>query len=122
MASFRPHRPPEDCINCEHRHLRVFCNLTPPALQDYDGIGIITSHVRGAKLFTEGDAARNVFVICYGQVKISSTSRDGKTMILKIAGPGDVTSLPQGHDAWVIGDEPVVVVDWFGATNYAKRN
>ena len=38
------------------------------------------------------------------------------------ARPGDVTSLPKGHDAWVIGDEPVVVVDWFGATNYAKRN
>ena len=36
------------------------------------------------------------------------------------AGPGDVTSLPSGHDAWVIGDEPVVVVDWFGATDYAK--
>src|ERR1700709_893207 len=26
------------------------------------------------------------------------------------AGPGDVTSLPQGHDAWVIGDEPAVAV------------
>ena len=37
-----------------------------------------------------------------------------------IAGPGDVTSLPSGHDAWVIGTEPVVVVDWFGASNYAK--
>jgi hypothetical protein len=37
-----------------------------------------------------------------------------------IAGPGDVTSLPSGHDAWVIGDEPVVVVDWYGASNYAK--
>jgi hypothetical protein len=37
-----------------------------------------------------------------------------------VAGPGDVTSLPKGHDAWVVGDEPVVVVDWFGATNYAK--
>jgi hypothetical protein len=36
------------------------------------------------------------------------------------AGPGDVTSLPRGHDAWVVGDEPVVVVDWFGASNYAK--
>ncbi|GIW16343.1 MAG: cupin [Tepidiforma sp.] len=36
-----------------------------------------------------------------------------------IAGPGDVTSLPQGHDAWVVGDEPVVIVDWYGATNYA---
>jgi hypothetical protein len=39
-----------------------------------------------------------------------------------IAGPGDITSLPKGHDAWVIGDEPVVVVDWFGATNYAKTS
>ncbi len=37
-----------------------------------------------------------------------------------IAGPGDVTSLPRGHDAWVLGDEPVVVVDWYGASNYAK--
>ena len=37
-----------------------------------------------------------------------------------VAGPGDVTSLPSGHDAWVVGDEPVVVVDWFGASEYAK--
>lgn len=36
------------------------------------------------------------------------------------AGPGDVTSLPSGHDAWVVGDEPVVVIDWYGASNYAK--
>ncbi|WP_221888386.1 cupin domain-containing protein [Geodermatophilus aquaeductus] len=36
------------------------------------------------------------------------------------AGPGDVTSLPQGHDAWVVGDEPAVVVDWFGASNHAR--
>ena len=38
-----------------------------------------------------------------------------------IAGPGDITSLPAGHDAWVVGDEAVVVVDWFGASNYAKQ-
>jgi len=38
-----------------------------------------------------------------------------------VAGPGDVTSLPKGHDAWVVGDEPVTVVDWYGASNYAKR-
>jgi hypothetical protein len=37
-----------------------------------------------------------------------------------VAGPGDITSLPSGHDAWVVGDEPAVVVDWFGASNYAK--
>jgi len=38
-----------------------------------------------------------------------------------VAGPGDITSLPSGHDAWVVGDEEVVVVDWYGASNYAKN-
>jgi hypothetical protein len=37
------------------------------------------------------------------------------------AGPGSITSLPAGHDAWVVGKEPVVLVDFFGATQYAKR-
>lgn len=37
-----------------------------------------------------------------------------------IAEPGDITSLPSGHDAWVVGDEPVVTVDWYGASNYAR--
>ncbi len=36
-----------------------------------------------------------------------------------VAGPGDVTCLPKGHDAWVVGNEPAVVVDWFGASHYA---
>jgi quercetin dioxygenase-like cupin family protein len=36
------------------------------------------------------------------------------------AGPGDVTALPSGHDAWVVGQEPVVAIDWCGASNYAK--
>jgi hypothetical protein len=38
-----------------------------------------------------------------------------------MARPGDITSLPKGHDAWVVGDEPVVVVDWYGASNYARH-
>ena len=37
------------------------------------------------------------------------------------ATPGQVTSLPAGHDAWVVGDEDVVVVDWFGASHYAEH-
>ena len=41
---------------------------------------------------------------------------DGTEIIAKA---GDITSLPSGHDAWVVGDEPVVVVDWYGASHYA---
>ena len=35
-------------------------------------------------------------------------------------GPGDYAVIPPGHDAWVVGDEPCVVIDWQGFTNYAK--
>lgn len=31
-------------------------------------------------------------------------------------GPGEVSLLPPGHDAWVVGDEPVVAIDWSGAS------
>lgn len=35
--------------------------------------------------------------------------------------PGEVLFLPPGHDAWVSGDETVVLIDWMGAVNYAKK-
>lgn len=35
------------------------------------------------------------------------------------ARPGEVTALSSGHDAWVVGDEPVVLIDWAGASGYA---
>lgn len=35
---------------------------------------------------------------------------------------GDVSYLPMGHDAWVVGDEPVVLIDFQGMIDYAKGN
>ena len=37
------------------------------------------------------------------------------------AGPGELTALPAGHDAWVVGDEPAVMIDWHGASTYARE-
>ncbi len=42
---------------------------------------------------------------------------DGTTFDCKA---GDVSSLPSGHDAWVVGNEPVVVIDFQGMVDYAK--
>ena len=36
--------------------------------------------------------------------------------------PGDVSILPPGHDAWVVGSEPVVVIDISGMTHYAEES
>ena len=50
--------------------------------------------------------------------RIHVKMKDGKEFEV---GPGEVTFLPSGHDAWVVGNEPVVVIDWAGAMNYAKK-
>ena len=54
--------------------------------------------------------------------QISGTMRvrmdDGTELECKA---GDVASIPSGHDAWVVGNEPVVVVDFQGMPNYAKQ-
>ena len=36
-------------------------------------------------------------------------------------GPGDFAAMAPGHDAWVVGDEPCVFIDWQGFADYAKR-
>lgn len=36
-------------------------------------------------------------------------------------GPGDFAQMAPGHDAWIVGDEPCVVIDWQGFADYAKR-
>jgi hypothetical protein len=37
------------------------------------------------------------------------------------AGPGDLFNVAPGHDAWVVGDETCVLVDYEGASHYAQR-
>jgi len=43
---------------------------------------------------------------------------DGTELVCK---PGDVSLLQSGHDAWVVGNENVVVVDFQGMVDYAKK-
>jgi CRP/FNR family transcriptional regulator, cyclic AMP receptor protein len=71
----------------------MFCNLDDAALKDYATIGTETSFAKGTTLFDEGGRSNDVFVICTGQVKLFCTSKEGKTLILKIAMPGDVLGL-----------------------------
>jgi mannose-6-phosphate isomerase-like protein (cupin superfamily) len=36
-------------------------------------------------------------------------------------GPGDAMVCPPGHDAWIVGNEPCVMLDFSGAATYAKK-
>lgn len=82
-----------DCLDCEHRTLRMFCNLNDAALRAFASIGTEISLPKASLLFQEHDRTSSVFVLCTGQVKLFCTSKEGKTLILRIAMPGDVLGL-----------------------------
>ncbi|MBT9333383.1 Crp/Fnr family transcriptional regulator [Acidipila sp. 4G-K13] len=71
----------------------MFCNLSDDALQHLDRIGSRLALPGRAVLFEESHPANGVFVVCEGQLKLSTTSRDGRVMILRLAGAGDVLGL-----------------------------
>jgi CRP/FNR family transcriptional regulator len=83
----------ESCLSCKMRAEHIFCDLQPGALQIFETIKYATAYPRGAVLFVEGQTPRGIFVLCKGRVKLSICSTDGKTLILKIAEPGEVLGL-----------------------------
>jgi CRP/FNR family transcriptional regulator, cyclic AMP receptor protein len=84
----------ENCIACPHREDRLFCNLSPAAVQALASITSPAVYPKGATLFVEGQAARGVFILCAGRVKLSTCSADGRTLIARISEPGEVLGLP----------------------------
>ena len=83
----------ESCLTCNLRAGRLFCDLPTDALAALDKIrenSVAASH---STIFREGEKARGVYVLCSGKAKLSTNSRDGKTIILKIAEEGEVLGL-----------------------------
>ena len=84
----------ESCLSCQHREDRLFCNLGQSAVAALAKITSAAVYPKGATLFVEGQAPRGVFILCSGKVKLSTSSADGKTLILRISEPGEVLGLP----------------------------
>ena len=84
----------ESCLICPHREDRLFCNLPPAVLQELAAITSPAAYPKGATLFVEGQPSRGVFVLCGGRVKLSTSSADGKSLIVRIAETGEVLGLP----------------------------
>src|SRR5579862_716537 len=83
----------ESCLTCKTRSERLFCDLPSAALQTFESIKYATAYPKGAVLFVEGQAPRGIFVLCKGRVKMSICATDGKTLIVKIAEPGEVLGI-----------------------------
>jgi CRP/FNR family transcriptional regulator len=83
----------ESCLTCKLRADRIFCDLPATALHAFESIKYATAYPQGAVLFVEGQMPRGIFVLCKGSVKLSINSPNGRTMIVKLAEPGEVLGL-----------------------------
>lgn len=83
----------DNCVTCPVRAEHLFCNLPAAVLQKLNEIKSTAVYPKSAMLFIQGQQPRGVFVLCAGRVKLSTSSREGKTIITQLSDAGDVLGL-----------------------------
>lgn len=83
----------DNCTQCTHINPAYFCAISKPALCSLDAISHKSILPAGAILFVEGQPPRGLFIVCSGRVNLSTTSREGKILILKTVEAGETVGL-----------------------------
>jgi CRP/FNR family cyclic AMP-dependent transcriptional regulator len=83
----------ESCMGCKASRESFFCRFSPAVLRSVDEVSHHTIMPAGAVLFVEGQTPRGIFILCSGIVKLSTTSKEGKVLILKQSEAGEVLGL-----------------------------
>jgi CRP/FNR family transcriptional regulator, cyclic AMP receptor protein len=83
----------QSCLLCKVRKPDWCCSLSTQALAELDAMSTHSVLPKGSILFAEGHVPSSVSVVCDGRVKLTRSSRDGKTLLVKIARSGDVLGL-----------------------------
>ena len=83
----------ENCSDCALTRPGFFCGFSRPVVRALDEVSHKSTLPAGAILFVEGQSPRGMFIVCSGRVNLSTTSRQGKTLILKTAEAGEVIGL-----------------------------
>ena len=78
------------CEDCTVRANRDFCNMSQASVAVLGSIKFTSVYPAGSVLFVEGEQPRGVFILCSGRAKLSTSSSEGKTLIVKIAQEGEL--------------------------------
>ena len=81
------------CTQCDTKGPHCFCTLDRVALQRLDGLGSWLRLAPRERVLREGCPPDHVYVLCHGTIKLTTSSSDGRLLILRIVGPGDVLGL-----------------------------
>ena len=82
-----------ECSGCLTRSDNHFCNLPDDALRDFEARRTTRSYPKGSTLFVEGQPASEVYVLCTGRIKLCTYSAEGRSLIVRVAEPGEVLGL-----------------------------
>src|SRR5208282_5659384 len=83
----------ESCVGCHLRKAGFFCGLSPGSIEALNRIKHAALFPEHAVVLSEGQSPCGIFILCQGRAKLSTTSRDGRTLIVRIAEPGEVLGL-----------------------------
>ncbi len=83
----------ETCSDCTAAGRGFFCDFSESMLQAWDTVSHKNTFPAGAILFVEGQSPRGMFVLCSGRVNLSTTSKEGKLLLLKTAQSGEALGL-----------------------------
>ncbi len=111
MSAARPLEIVENCHEHSDRPLRKKGEVCSEVVSRLAAFAIPVSHAKRTSLFTEGEPSRGIFILYSGRVKLSTTSADGKCVILRFADPGEILGLAgtlsgQPYEAWAEAIQP----------------
>jgi CRP/FNR family transcriptional regulator, cyclic AMP receptor protein len=95
LASMAPYglRVTSNCVSSALRDRDSSGALSENTLDTIDRIANVATYPEQSFVCVEGESPRGVFVLCQGRVKLTTSNRDGKTVIVRIAGPGEMLGL-----------------------------
>ena len=109
-----------NCAECRVRAERLFCNMSDGTVDALDSVKFTGLYPKGSLLFVEGEEPRGIFILCSGRAKLTTSSTEGKTLIVQIAERGEVL----GASATILGKPYEVSAETIEPSqlNFIKRD
>jgi len=83
----------ENCVDCGARQKTLFCRMSADTMREMNMIRQTALYPQGALLFVEGEMPRGLFILCSGEAKLTAGSRQGESIILRLAESGELLGL-----------------------------
>ena len=81
------------CSYCPWQRAHFFCSLSDQLIREFETLKITHAYSRGSTLFFEGQPSNGVYMLCFGRVKLTTYSKDGRVLIMRVAEPGELLGL-----------------------------